>query len=79
MKRYYYLSHVITGKTPVYGGGIPVGITGIKSLLKGDSANTYKFTMGNHVGTHIDAPNHFFKQGIKISDYPAGYFIFRSP
>lgn len=50
-----------------------------KSIASGDSANVCQFTIGGHLGTHVDAPNHFFEKGKRIMDYPAEFWIFKAP
>ena len=32
--------------------------------------------MNNHIGTHIDFPNHFSNEGKKSSDYPPSFWVF---
>lgn len=77
--KFIYLSHILTEKIPVYGGEGLLSITSVKALEKGDLANIFSFSIENHWGTHIDAPNHFFEKGQKVSDYPANLFFFESP
>lgn len=40
------------------------------SLARGDAANVTKISMGAHTGTHMDAPHHFFANGIGIDQVP---------
>lgn len=42
----------------------------------GDSCNTSKWTLANHMGTHIDFPGHSINDGQNLNDYPADFFIF---
>lgn len=75
-----YLSYALDKEIPVYGNsGAYFRIRQVKSIKSGDSCNNYAFTMGNHWGTHIDAPAHFFNGAKRITDYPAEHFIFQSP
>lgn len=76
---YRFLSHTLSNRIPVYGGYAAPDISEVKSISRGDSANVFSFSMQNHWGTHIDAPNHFFEKGKKISDYPADFWIFKAP
>lgn len=48
------------------------------SISKGDSANSLFISMPNHIGTHIDAPKHFFDNGKTIDQYLASFWIFSS-
>ena len=77
--KFRYLSNILKDINPAYGGEGQVSLRRLKSIAAGDSANTYELTFANHLGTHIDAPNHFFEDGKKIADYPAGSWIFRNP
>lgn len=35
-----------------------------------DTYELHKLMMGNHAGTHVDAPAHFIKEGMTITDLP---------
>ncbi|MFA5339140.1 MAG: cyclase family protein [Candidatus Omnitrophota bacterium] len=77
---YRFLSHLLTEKLPAYGGGghsLDMAKTG--SVSGEGSANIYRFSMGSHWGTHVDAPNHFFENGRKAADYPPEFWLFRAP
>ena len=75
-----YLSHYIGKTLPVYGEKkVSIRLYRDKSLKKGDSCNTFKFSMGNHWGTHIDAPAHFFKNARAINEYSPEELIFTAP
>ncbi|MDC0478437.1 cyclase family protein [Flavobacteriaceae bacterium] len=72
-----YLSHFIEESTPVYGGvKKTISLNQISSIKNGDTANSKKICFPNHVGTHIDFPNHFGNDGKKCLDYPASFWIF---
>ena len=77
--RYIYLSYSLESEIPVYGGRDSLNIRNKKSLRNGDSANVFNFTMENHWGTHVDAPNHFFENGLTVNDYPADFWFFKNP
>ncbi|MBF0553886.1 MAG: cyclase family protein [Nitrospirae bacterium] len=82
--RYEFLSYTLAeGKNPVYGGAESgaesIEIQTRKSIDMGDAANVYSFTMENHWGTHVDAPNHFFNDGMKIYEYPPEFCFFKNP
>lgn len=75
-----YLSHNIGKTLPVYGNNkVSIGLSNVKSLNKGDTCSTFKFSMENHWGTHIDAPAHFFKNARKISEYSPEELMFVNP
>ncbi len=74
------LSHIIEEKMPSYGNHqAAVEIKPKKSLSRGDSCNTFRFSLENHWGTHIDTPAHFFSKGKNIAGYPCAYWIFNKP
>ncbi|MEM4363302.1 MAG: cyclase family protein [Candidatus Caldarchaeum sp.] len=73
------LSHRLSPSTPCYDNGPRLEVTAVKQLSKGDSSNTYFIKMLNHLGTHVDAPNHFDPSGRKISSYTADELIFSKP
>ena len=74
-----YLSYPLIASMPVYGGNADLGLKPVKSIVKGDSANTWRFCLENHWGTHVDCPNHFFTKGQKPVDYPPDFWVFRRP
>lgn len=77
--KYKYLSYVIANEMPVYGAKASINISSVKSIQKGDHSNVYTFTIENHWATHVDAPNHFFQHGRKVSEYEADFWIFINP
>jgi kynurenine formamidase len=74
-----WLNHPLDQGTPVYGGGHGLTVHKLTSIASGDTANTSRWEFPNHIGTHLDAPYHFFDQGLKLSDYPPDYWIFNQP
>lgn len=71
-----FLSHNLSTCTPAYAGGKGIEIKKIKSMCNGDSCNQLQFSMTNHIGTHVDAPSHFVKDGKTITDYDPDDWIF---
>lgn len=75
-----YLSHKLSASIPVYGSTkATIQLREIKSIVSGDSCQTYWLGMENHWGTHVDCPAHFFTEGMKIADYEAKFWLFRKP
>lgn len=74
-----YLSHFIERKTPLYGGnkGL-INFNKFQSISNGDTSNSLKICIPNHVGTHIDFPRHFSNKAKSSSDYPASFWIFKN-
>ena len=72
------LSHVLTKETPGFAGGPSLTISPIKEIKMGGSSNSYNLHFSNHLGTHIDCPNHFDENGKTVSKYKLDDFIFTS-
>jgi arylformamidase len=49
---------------PVYPGNTPFTLEPIKRLARGDSSNVSTLHLSAHAGTHVDAPRHFFDDGV---------------
>jgi arylformamidase len=61
---------------PLYTGMVhwpdnsPVQIERMMDLEHGDAANVSKIELGAHTGTHMDAPKHFFTDGVGLDEMP---------
>jgi arylformamidase len=67
---FYDISQTITPDIIVYPGDPAVRIEQTMRITRGDTVNLSSISMGNHTGTHIDAPKHFYDQGLTIPDIP---------
>jgi arylformamidase len=74
-----WLSHPLAEDTPVYGGGAGLQIESTTAISRGDTANTGRVCMPNHIGTHVDFPAHFFDGAPTLSDYAPVDWLFRRP
>jgi len=74
-----WLSHVTSDETPAYGGGSAFATQPVKQICCGDSCNTVEIMMSNHIGSHVDAPRHFFSDAKTVSEYSAADWIFEKP
>lgn len=71
------LSHIISQKTPSYGNRDGIYIRTNSSIKAGETANsTCWIFSNNHIGTHIDSPNHFSETGKKTFEFPVDEFIY---
>ena len=70
------LSHTIKNDMQIYPGDPAPTIERSLEHDK-DYCHVDRLNLGSHTGTHIDAPYHFLKDGKRISDFEAGYFIGR--
>jgi len=73
------LSYELSESTPSYGNKHKVIVKQIEKISKGDTSNSYQMKIYNHIGTHVDCPNHFYDNGRKIDDFQINAFIFKSP
>jgi kynurenine formamidase len=73
------LSHFIDNNSPYYLGTTKPSIKPNTQIKKGDDYNTYDLSVGNHCGTHVDAPKHFIETGKEISEYNIEELIFTQP
>lgn len=69
-----FLSYILSEKTPNYGGAKSISINFEKQIKKGDSSNTSLWSFPNHLGTHVDAPRHFFDKGETIEKFNPDYW-----
>ncbi|MCX6118489.1 MAG: cyclase family protein [Proteobacteria bacterium] len=74
-----WLSHPWGPSCPAYGNGSKIEIIVAQSMDSGASSNSLRFSSGNHIGTHMDAPKHFVKAGRSIDTYSPRELIFLSP
>lgn len=61
--------------TPVYEGNSPIKFEFNLDMHKGDPVTLSSYSFGAHTGTHIDAPEHFIKDGLSVDKLPLEPFI----
>jgi len=76
---YVRLSYDLSNDTPYPEGLWPVEIVHEHDMVKGAISNVFRFTMCNHVSTHIDGPNHFGRDKPPLNAFPIEKFIFDRP
>jgi kynurenine formamidase len=69
MKTYIDMTHMIEDDMPVWPGESPPNIQETMTLGK-DICTVQKIEFSNHLGTHLDSPCHFIKDGIAIDQIP---------
>lgn len=65
----------------MYGGdaaGGSIQIETLRSMARGDTCNSLRFSMPCHAGTHVDLPAHFVQGGDTIEAFSADQWLFRS-
>jgi len=70
MAIYYDISVPLVNEGLVYPGNPGISITPQQEVSKGASANVSQLSFGSHTGTHVDAPKHFFDDGLGIDALP---------
>jgi kynurenine formamidase len=79
MSKYIRLSHTLDMDTPSYGNRDKISIGIHSAIQNGDTSNTSCWVFSNnHIGTHIDVPNHFDDNGFQVSDIPLEDFFFHT-
>lgn len=68
------LSHTIHPQMPLWAGDPPVAFEQVAQLEQ-DSYFLRQFSMGEHSGTHMNAPNSFFADGQGIDAYTAASLV----
>jgi arylformamidase len=63
------LSHILSSSTPAYPGTPGLVLGRLRSIREGEASNSSFLALGNHLGTHADAPLHFDDGGSAISDF----------
>ncbi|MBO0857786.1 MAG: cyclase family protein [Chloracidobacterium sp.] len=71
----YDVTVAISNDLPVYPGDPPIQIERTRSLEKGDIARVSRLSLNTHVGTHIDPPYHFMKDGVSLDRAPLEVFV----
>jgi arylformamidase len=71
----YDVTVAISNDLPVYPGDPPIQIERTQSLEKGDIARVSRLSFSTHIGTHVDPPYHFMKDGVPLDQAPLEVFI----
>ncbi len=71
----YDITVPISNDLPVYPGDPPIEIRRTQSLENGDIARVSHLSFSTHIGTHIDPPYHFMRDGMKLDQIPLDVLI----
>ncbi|MBI5140278.1 MAG: cyclase family protein [Candidatus Vogelbacteria bacterium] len=74
--KFIKISYDIEPAMPIFEGNRPNKVEAVDSFKSGQTWNSYYLGIGNHNGTHIDAPNHFCPTGKRICDFEMSDFVF---
>jgi arylformamidase len=71
----YDVTVAISNELPVYPGDPPIRVTRVQSLEQGDIARVSHLSFSTHIGTHVDPPYHFMRDGRPLDQVPLEIFI----
>ena len=75
LRNIYDVSLLLNKDVVTYPGDPVCDIQEYSSIKKGNVVNNSNIKMGSHTGTHVDAPKHFFDNGITIEKLSLDYLI----
>jgi arylformamidase len=64
----YDVTLPLTPELPVWPGDDEVSVKPLSRIASGDITNVTSLSFTSHVGTHVDAPWHFFDDSAKLND-----------
>jgi arylformamidase len=70
MPTIYDISLPVANGGLIYPGNPEIEITLQQALARGDGANVSMLSFGSHTGTHVDAPKHYFEDGLGVDALP---------
>ena len=76
--KYIDITLSISNKLPVWPGSAPVRFYRNSDIEKGDIATDTTVQFGVHMGTHVDAPSHFIKEGKSVEHISLDILIGKS-
>ncbi|MBA7704711.1 Kynurenine formamidase [subsurface metagenome] len=68
------ISVPLYSEMPIWPGSVGLQISRVKCIERGDPVNVSKIDCDIHIGTHIDAPLHFIRDGASIEKIPLDLF-----
>jgi arylformamidase len=69
------ISLTISQELPIWPGDPNIELTKISQIAKGDLANVTHLSAAVHIGTHIDAPDHFLNNEEYVEDIPLDLLV----
>jgi arylformamidase len=77
--RFVRLSYEIRFEHPGWPGNPTYSYEQLSWIERGDNANFGMLHLLGHFGSHLDAPNHFNPDGIKVAQVPLDRFVYERP
>ena len=75
MKKFYDITRTLGKDEICYPGDSPFEATSVSSIKNSDPFNLLYLKFSNHIGTHIDAPRHFFANGRSLDSFSIDHFF----
>ena len=69
------ISLTISEELPIWPGDPQIKLTRISSITEGDTANVTHLSAAVHIGTHVDAPDHFLGNGQTVDEIPLDLLV----
>jgi arylformamidase len=69
------ISLTISEELPTWPGDPKIKLTQISSISDGETANVTHLSATVHIGTHVDAPDHFLGNGETVEEIPLNLLI----
>lgn len=76
--RFIDITLPLSSELPVYPGNPRFMLEPVKRIADGGSSNVSLLHLGTHTGTHVDAPRHFFDQGMGVEALPLDILMGRT-
>jgi len=74
-QKFYDITRTLGLDEICYPGDSPFEAISASSIEKGDAYNLLRLKISNHLGTHLDAPRHFFANGPSLDSYTMDRFF----
>ena len=69
------ISLTISEELPTWPGDPKIKLTQISAIAEGETSNVTHFSGTVHIGTHIDAPDHFLDNGKTVDEIPLDLLV----
>ena len=69
------ISLTISEELPTWPGDPKIKLTQISAIAEGETSNVTHFSGTVHIGTHIDAPDHFLDNGKTVEEIPLDLLV----
>jgi arylformamidase len=76
--KYIFLGFPLTEISPSPPAIPPIELSPFMQMPK-DEANVTMMKLTSHTGTHLDTPGHVIADGLRLTDFDPGDFVFESP